>query len=161
MADFKGEFNMKDLLFVAIDLHGKKCTIIGGGKVAERKVKKLLLCGADVKVVAPEVTDIIEELAHNGKISIQKRTYRKGDLISAFLVVIATDDNTANMEALNEAVKLDILINAAFSRDYGNLFFTATRETNGFVLSAISKAESPVQSVQFLDGLIRKLESES
>lgn len=38
---------------IMLNIHGRKCTVAGGGNVAERKVKTLLKYGADVTAVSP------------------------------------------------------------------------------------------------------------
>lgn len=142
---------MKELLFAAIDLEGRPCTVVGGGHVAERKIKRLVKCGAAVSAVAPEFTDTLSAMAIDGTISLDKRCYEKGDLSGAFLAVIATDDDIANRAALNEAKELGILTNAAFDKDHGDIFFTATRAVGDFVISAIGDDLSPKSSLDLLD----------
>ena len=148
---------MKELLFAAIDLRDKSCVIIGGGAVAHRKAKKLIKCGAAVTIVAPAVTRAIEDMAQKGSITLKKRRYRKGDIKGAFLTVIATNDDTVNKKALTEAAQQKILINAAFSKDHGNIFFTATKDIKGFTLSAISNELSPKKSKKILEEISKKI----
>lgn len=73
-----------------INLEGKKCVVIGGGKVALRKINSLLNAGASVTVISPEVIPGIEKYASSGLIRFIRRAYRKGDLKNAFLVIAAT-----------------------------------------------------------------------
>ncbi|MCX7792959.1 MAG: bifunctional precorrin-2 dehydrogenase/sirohydrochlorin ferrochelatase [Thermodesulfovibrionales bacterium] len=75
---------------VFINLKGKECVVIGGGKVAQRKINSLLKAGASVTVISPEVTEGIEKLVRSGKIKLIKRPYKKGDLKKAFLVIAAS-----------------------------------------------------------------------
>ena len=51
-----------------MDVEGMVCLIAGGGKVASRKVSTMLEYGAGVRVIAPEATEEIRELADNGRI---------------------------------------------------------------------------------------------
>jgi precorrin-2 dehydrogenase/sirohydrochlorin ferrochelatase len=44
-----------------INLQGKQCVVVGGGKVAERKILALLHSGAKVKVISPDLTDALEK----------------------------------------------------------------------------------------------------
>ena len=53
---------------VSLKLIGKKCLVVGGGVVAERKVKKLLDCGAVVTLISPKVTNELEKMAGQEKI---------------------------------------------------------------------------------------------
>jgi precorrin-2 dehydrogenase/sirohydrochlorin ferrochelatase len=65
---------------IFLDLRGRRCAVVGGGPVAERKVKTLLLSGADVHVISPTVTPRLALLAARKKIQLTPRTYRTGDL---------------------------------------------------------------------------------
>lgn len=85
--------------------------MIGGGRVAERKVAGLLEAGARVKVIAPEVTEELSRLAEEGRIELELRPYRRGDLRGAFLVIAATDDPQVQEEVFAEAEEERIFCN--------------------------------------------------
>ncbi len=141
------------LLFAAIDIKDRLCVIVGGGSVADRKARKLVLCGARVTVIAPFITDGLLALQDDGAIAVKKRRYETGDLTGAFMTVIATDDEPVNMRVLKDAAALNILVNAAFSREHGNVIFTAAREMEGFIVSALSRELTPKESLRFLNDL--------
>jgi len=94
-----------------LNLKDKLCIVIGGGKVAERKVNNLLKVGAKVKVISPEVTTTIKKLAEEGKIEWEKKLYEKGDLNSAWLVIAATNDPEVQKEVYMEAEERGIFCN--------------------------------------------------
>ncbi len=54
---------------INLDVTGKPCVVVGGGKVALRKILGLLTAGARVKVIAPEICAGVEELVQRGAIS--------------------------------------------------------------------------------------------
>lgn len=54
---------------IFLDIKNKPCVVIGGGKVAERKVVSLLDAGAKVLVISPEITPTLKKLAGKKKIS--------------------------------------------------------------------------------------------
>ena len=58
-----------------LKLEGRPCLVIGAGAIAQEKLPSLLEAGARVKVVAPEATGPIEELARSGKISWEPRSF--------------------------------------------------------------------------------------
>ena len=89
-----------------LKLAGKKCIIIGGGKIAERKVNKLLAAGAKITVIAPVVTSLLQELWQQQQLNLYLRPYRPSDLKGAFLVVAATSDSTINAQIAEEAEQL-------------------------------------------------------
>ncbi len=92
----------KPMYPVFLDIEGERCIVVGGGKVAERKVEKLLECGAAVTVVAPEATERIDALALQHKLLWEKREYRDGEACGYFLAIAAT-----NIKDLNERVSAD------------------------------------------------------
>ena len=57
---------------ILVDLRGKKALVVGGGKVAQRKIETLLECGAFVQVVAKELTAELQELRSSRKIRVSR-----------------------------------------------------------------------------------------
>jgi len=96
---------------IFLNLKDKLCLVIGGGKVAERKVENLLKTGAKVKIISPEVTPSLKRLVEEGKIEWERRVYKKGDLNSAWLVIAATNDPKAQKEIYKEAEEKHIFCN--------------------------------------------------
>ena len=68
---------------IHINIDGKKCLVVGGGRVAERKVSVLVRYGGKVVVVSPTTTNKIKTLSKNKKIIWHKRIYRFSDLNKA------------------------------------------------------------------------------
>lgn len=73
---------------VYLSLTGRHCVVLGGCAVAEGQVRSLLAAGAQVTVVASEITPALAELARSGQLTLIDRRYRRGDLRTAFLVLI-------------------------------------------------------------------------
>jgi precorrin-2 dehydrogenase/sirohydrochlorin ferrochelatase len=88
---------------VFLNLEGKLCVVIGGGKVGERKVLSLLQAKAFVKLISPEATPVLQKLAEEGQILWEKRIYQPGDLEGAWLVVAATNDPSTQRSIYDEA----------------------------------------------------------
>ncbi|WP_066249769.1 precorrin-2 dehydrogenase/sirohydrochlorin ferrochelatase family protein [Neobacillus drentensis] len=85
---------------VTLRLVGKKVVIVGGGKVAERKVKGLLDTGAEVVVISPEATDEIQGLHREGVIVWKQKSAALSDMDDAFMIFAAT-----NNPQLNQSIK--------------------------------------------------------
>jgi precorrin-2 dehydrogenase / sirohydrochlorin ferrochelatase len=77
-------------------LEGKKVVVIGGGRVAERKVTGLLGTGSLITVISPQATDKLKGLAGSGLIEWLERPFSKEDIEGAFLIFAATNDNVIN-----------------------------------------------------------------
>ena len=96
---------------VFIDVKGRRCVVIGGGKIGEEKVEKLLECGATVVVISPEVNEGVRAMAGNGRVTWMERGYRAGDLDGSFIAIAATDDNAVNRAISKEAEERNVLLN--------------------------------------------------
>jgi siroheme synthase-like protein len=96
-----------------IDITGKKCLIIGGGKVAERKVAMLLRFGARIVVVSPVMSKQLMKLGEEGKIESFQRTYVEKDLSGTALVFACTDKNAINGKIRKDAMRKNIPVNVA------------------------------------------------
>ena len=96
---------------VFVDLTGRRCVIVGGGKVAQRKAVALLRCGARVTVVSPVVSRRLLTHAQQGKIRHLARRFRSTDVRGAWLVYAATDDAALNERVFRSASRLRIFTN--------------------------------------------------
>ena len=88
---------------ILLNLKGKRCVVVGGGKVAERKALPLLKSGAKITVISPECTGRLKKEHLRERIKYISRRYKKGDLKNAFLVIAATDSNETNRKISEDA----------------------------------------------------------
>jgi precorrin-2 dehydrogenase/sirohydrochlorin ferrochelatase len=96
-----------------VDLAGRRAVVVGGGAVAERKVRRLLECRADVTVVSPTATAPLRRLAAAGRLDLVRREVRTSDLRGAFLVLAATDRAEVNRRVAQAATRRGALVNVA------------------------------------------------
>ncbi len=120
-----------------LNLAGRLCVVIGGGAVAQRKVRMLLSFGAAVKVVAPRVTRVISRLAAAGAIELSPRAFAGEDLTGAALVFAATDENDVNRSVREEGRKRSIPVNVADAPDLCD-FYVPSVVRKGPIIVAIS-----------------------
>nr|BFE29409.1 uroporphyrinogen-III C-methyltransferase [Actinomadura rugatobispora] len=97
---------------LGLRLGGRRVLVVGGGRVAQRRVPALLAAGADVVMVAPEITPSLEDLlvqaapgrdGGTGTVTWLRRPYEKGDCAGAWLVQAVTDDAEVNAAVADEA----------------------------------------------------------
>lgn len=100
---------------INLELKDVVCVVVGGGQVAERKVLRLLMAGASVRVIAPEVTPNIGELAVRGRLLLVARSLAPGDIraLRPRLLFAATDSAAVNARAATEAHEIGALVNIA------------------------------------------------
>lgn len=140
---------------IMLDIRGKKCKVIGGGKVAERKVIALLEHGAVVTVISPLITDKLDQLHREKKIALLDRKYIYGDLDGSYLVYAATDDRETNKICLNECREKGILLNVV---DEGEIcdFIVPAKISRGHLNICISTdGKSPMLSRRIKERLER------
>ncbi len=100
------------LYTINLDLNGRKAVVVGGGRVAERKISGLLEEGADVTVVSPQLTACLLKLSEAGRLSWLQKPFSPDDIKGAFLVMAATDSRDVNL-AVKESAALGQLFNIA------------------------------------------------
>jgi len=98
---------------VFLDLTGRRCLMVGGGPVAAHRVEGLVAAGARVTVISPRVTAALDALAAAGRIDLESRAYRAGDLAGFDLVFVATDAREVNASVAREARERGAWVNAA------------------------------------------------
>ena len=94
-----------------LNIERKKCVVVGGGKVAFRKVRMLLDCGANVTVISPVLHPDLSELADKKSIQVIRRSFKLGDLKGTFIVIAATDAKETNRKVAKEAGRVGALVN--------------------------------------------------
>ena len=126
-----------------IDLRSRLCTVFGGGQVAERKIDKLLQCGACVRVISPHVRPKIQTWADTGTIDWLNRRYENGDVAGTFLVFAATDDRGVNRLIYEEAERAGKLVNVADDPDLCSLMVPATCQQGSLQIAISTSGTSP------------------
>ena len=131
-----------------VDLAGRLVIIIGGGVVAERKVRGILALDAEVavRVIAPAMTDVLGELADSGQIEWREERYAGGMLEGAFLVYAATDSLSVNAEIAAEAKRLGLLVNVIDDPNASSFQLPATLRRGDFLLTVSTGGGSPALS---------------
>lgn len=124
---------------IFLDLSGRRCVVVGGGEVANRKARKLLQARAEVVVVSPEVKPEIESMA----IDVRLRRYEEGDLEGAYLAFAATDSREVNAAVAREAQKRGVFVNVADKPSEGNFALPSTLRRGGLQVAVSTGGASP------------------
>lgn len=136
-----------------IDLKKQPCLVVGGGRVALRKVKVLRDFGAVVTVVAPE---ILEDIKMISETVIKERDFRKSDLWGSALVVAATDDAAQNHRISEVCKEQGIPVNAVDQKEDCSFIFPAYLKRGEVVAAFSSGGQSPV-TTQYMKEVMRPL----
>jgi len=128
---------------VCLDLEGKFCVVVGGGKVAERKVSGLIACSARVSVISPELSDGLINYHNEGTIQWLDREYRPGDLKQAFLVIAATNDEATQKQVYEEAAAHNLLLNVVDVPQRCNFIMPAAVRQGDLIMAVSTAGKSP------------------
>jgi precorrin-2 dehydrogenase/sirohydrochlorin ferrochelatase len=141
---------------VFLDLKNRKCVVVGGGRVAERKIQNLRKAGAAVTVVSPRLTPALERLKETKGIEHRRRAYRTGDLKTAFLAVAATDHRPTNEKVFREASARRIPVNAVDDPVHCTFIVPAVISRGDILIAISTGGRSPALA----KALRKKLERE-
>ena len=129
---------------IFLDLKGRKVLVIGGGRIAAEKLKKLMPCEADVLVITKEVKDeYIEELAKLGKIKLEIREFSESDLEGVFIVISATDNGELNQRVYNLCSSRNIFVNSVDQKDKCSFIFSAEIRRGDLTIAVSTGGASP------------------
>lgn len=130
--------------FISLDLAGKKCLVVGGGQVAERKVRSLLQCGARVNVVSPEISPGLEEILEKGQIAYRHGLYEASDLDGVFLVIGSTDREEVNRQVASDCAARGIIVNIVDDPGKSSFFVPALVRRGSLTIAVSTDGKSPL-----------------
>ncbi|MDD5758728.1 MAG: bifunctional precorrin-2 dehydrogenase/sirohydrochlorin ferrochelatase [Desulfobulbaceae bacterium] len=128
---------------ICLQIEGRRCLVVGGGKVAERKVQGLLESGASVVVISPELTESLRRMQEAGEIAWQERGYLPGDVVGFFLVMAATDDRQVQDQVQADAERHQILLNVADVPEKCNFILPALVKRGPLSIAISTSGKSP------------------
>src|SRR5256885_281266 len=137
------------------DLRGRRAVVIGGGAVAEQKVRGLIAAGAHVTLVSPEAPPALTDLARRGAIELRRRPYRSGDLAGAWLAIAATDDRSVNEAVWAEAERVGVPLNAVDDLEHCSFIAPAVHREGDITVAVSTGGKSPALAVRLRQRIAR------
>jgi precorrin-2 dehydrogenase/sirohydrochlorin ferrochelatase len=100
---------------VNLVLRGRRCLVVGGGRVAAQKIDGLLDAEATVHVIAPSLDPVVERLVADESVAVTwaPRAYQPGDLRGFHLAITTTDDPAVNHAVFLEGEAGGVWVNSA------------------------------------------------
>ena len=126
-----------------LKLEGKRCLVVGAGKVGEPKVGGLIDTGARVHVVALEAGEAVRNWARTGKITFELRAFVPEDLDRTFLAVVATASRVLNETIYREAQRRGILCNVVDVPEYCDFYYPAVVRRGDLQIAVSTNGQSP------------------
>lgn len=131
---------------IFVEMTMRRCVVIGGGAVAERKVDGLLQVGAAVTVISPSLTRGLESAAREGKIRHEERSYRTGDLAGYQLAFVATDDAGVSEAVSREGRGRGVWVNAADDLAHCDFILPSVLRRGELAVAVATGGSSPALS---------------
>ncbi len=145
---------------VCLNIAGRSCLIVGGGRVAERKAGGLLECGAEVCVISPQLSPGLCLLYDQGIISWRQRGYESGDVRGAFLVMAATDDHEVQDMVVADCGRHNIPLNVADVPDKCNFILPALMRRGSLSIAVSTSGKSPALARELKERLRAEIGAE-
>ncbi|MBF0494216.1 MAG: bifunctional precorrin-2 dehydrogenase/sirohydrochlorin ferrochelatase [Candidatus Omnitrophica bacterium] len=143
---------------ICLDVRGKNCIVVGGGRVAERKIKVLLSFGANIKCLSTAFTTALVRLGGLKKIRLIKKRYPKNLSLKKYvLAVAATDDPCVNKKVAADSFRDRTLVNVADKSAPGNFIMPAILKRKGLVVGVSTSGVSPARAKSIRDRLALNL----
>lgn len=128
---------------IGLDIAGRECLVVGGGKVAERKIKRLVDYGAKVQVVSPSLAPLLKAWADKGLLKYQRGKFSSALLEKQALVFAATNDTELNQRIARLALRKGIFANAAKPGGVSGFIVPALVKRPSFTVAVSTEGRSP------------------
>jgi siroheme synthase-like protein len=136
---------------IILEMGGRTAVVVGGGKIAEDKVNKLLPAEAKIRVISPEIGPGLQRLADDGRLEWVRRGYEDGDLEGAFIAIAATDSHELNGRVFVEAEARGIPINAVDDVEHCTFIAPAVFRNGSLIVAITTEGKAPTLAVRIRD----------
>ncbi len=126
-----------------VKLRDRLCVVVGGGTIAESKIRSLLDSEGSVRVVAPSVTETIAGWIDDSRIELRLKSFTPDDLAGAFLVVAATSSSEVNLQVFQEAEIRGVLCNAVDQPEQCHFHYPAVVRRGSLQIAISTEGLSP------------------
>jgi precorrin-2 dehydrogenase / sirohydrochlorin ferrochelatase len=133
-----------------INIHNKKIVVIGGGKIAAKRILALLPWQPVITVISPKLDEQLVTLANNGIIQHKERTFITSDVEEAFIVIAATNDTTVNRD-VKASCASNQLYNIVDDPQGSSFHFPAMYTGHDITVSVATNGISPKLSMLLRD----------
>ena len=136
---------------VMLDIKDRNILVVGGGKIAFRKVKSLLLECANVTVMSSEITEEISKLLfeYKNRLKLVKERYSKDVIIDNYMLVIAaTNNREVNEEISNICRDKNILCSIVDNKELSDLTFVSVVRRGDLTIGISTNGKSPSLAIK-------------
>ncbi|MFC1715314.1 bifunctional precorrin-2 dehydrogenase/sirohydrochlorin ferrochelatase [Candidatus Poribacteria bacterium] len=137
---------LENLFPINLNLRGRKCLVVGGGRVAERKVSSLLQCGAEIWIVSPKLTEKLGKLIKEDKINFAGTHYETEHLQDCALAISAVDDTSVNSKVADECFTRNIPVNVVDDPERCSFTVPSVLRRGSLCITVSTDGKSPLLS---------------
>lgn len=140
-----------------LNLTGKNVVVVGGGRVATRKIKSLMTANAQVTVVSPSLSKELREFVDQKCIVWKEKKFEPKDIRGAFLVIAATNDPIVNDEVLKATNEYQ-LINVVDNPRKSNFIVPAVFQRGKLIMAVSTNGAFPNLAKQIKKELMKQFD---
>lgn len=140
------------------NLKGRDVLVVGGGVVAERKIKGLLKAGARVTVNALTASDALHELHRNSEIRLQIGPFDPALLDTAWLIVAATNDDALHRALAHHAERERLFINVVDDAELSTYHVPSIVDRSPLIIAISSGGTAPMFARRIRERIERMLD---
>jgi uroporphyrin-III C-methyltransferase/precorrin-2 dehydrogenase/sirohydrochlorin ferrochelatase len=129
---------------IFLKLENRPCLVVGGGRVAARKIKQLLKANATVTVIAPKISSLLNKFVEEKKITFLEKSYERTDIAFMELVIAATNDREVNNKIAEHAKSKKIMINVVDNPDAGTFIMPSVIDRSPVMVAVSTGGASPI-----------------
>lgn len=130
---------------ILIDIKQFSILVVGGGKIATRKVCGLIKAGAKPTVISPNFSDTLLNAKKNGTVVLRERSFQYGDTKNFQIIFICTNNKAVNQAILNETTPRQ-LVNDTTNQYNSNFFNMALIKEKDFGIALTTKGKNPAKT---------------
>ena len=128
---------------IMLDISGRKCVVVGAGKIAAGKIAGLLSYGARIVVVAPRAVREIKARAHRGELAWHARAFSSKDVKGAFMVIAATNSAEVNATVFRACRARRVLCNSVDDPEHCDFYYAAVVRRGPLQIAISTNGHSP------------------
>jgi siroheme synthase-like protein len=131
---------------IGMAMKERKCLVVGGGKIALRKIETLMEYTSDITIIAPEITEKIDFYGQQNIVGVIKRAYESPEASQYGLVISASDDEAVNQAVYADAHSAGVAVNVVDSPKQCDFIFPAVVHRDCLSMAISTDGQAPFMS---------------
>ena len=145
-----------------VDISKIRVVFVGGGQIAERRIQVLRQFDTKITVIAPQITEALQQLVSFGQLTWIRKEYEKGDLadLSIGMVVAATNKREVNHRVSLEAKREALPVSVVDCKEESTFYFPGIAKKDNIVAGVTSSGFDHKEAARMTQKIRRLMEEE-